>query len=83
MATGIVTRTGPAIRHASAVVSMPRAQTPVGEWVAATVAAIDAGELQPCSNYGRFDCGCWEWVELMTAPAPAEPYTFTNEDLPY
>lgn len=81
--TGIVTRTGPAIRYASALHPLPATRTPLGHAVAALIARIDAGAVQPCPNCGRFDCGCWEWVELMTAPPPADLNNLTDEDLPY
>ena len=81
--TGIVTRTGPAIRYAGALHPLPKARTPLGRAVALLIARIDAGAVQPCPNCGRFDCGCWEWVELMTAPPPADLNNLTDEDLPY
>ena len=83
MVTGIVTKRGAAVRVGAAVLSLPKAHTAAGAWIADAVARIDAGEIQPCPHCGHFGCECWEWVELMTAPAPADPYTLTDEDLPY
>ena len=85
--TGIVTSAGAAVRVGAAVVALPKAQTAVGQFIADMVARIDSGELKPCPNCGHFDCECWDWVELMTAPPPADPHddlsVWTNEDLPY
>ncbi len=54
---------------------LPAAHTPVGQWVAGVIAAIDAGEIAPCRHCGRLSCECWDWVEMMTAPAPeADPH---------
>ena len=58
MTTGIVTATGPAIRHRGVTVPLPATRTALGAAVAALIAAIDAGELQPCPHCGRFDCEC-------------------------
>lgn len=77
-ATGIVTATGAAVKVGAAVLPLPVAKTPVGAWVADIVAAIDAGELLPCQNCGRYSCECWEWVELMTAPPPD-----STEEIPF
>ena len=82
-ATGIVTTSGAALRVGVAVLPLPRAHTAAGQWIAAQVAAIDSGELQPCPQCGAYSCECWEWVELMTAPAPADPFEMTSEDLLY
>ena len=83
MTTGIITDRGPAIRHRGVTVQLPATRTPLGAAVAAAVAAIDAGELQPCPVCGRYACECWERVELMTAPPPADLNVMTAEDLPY
>ena len=58
MTTGIVTATGPAIRHRGVTVQLPATRTPLGAAVAAMVAAIDAGEVQPCQHCGRYACEC-------------------------
>ena len=83
MTTGIVTATGPAIVHRGVTVPLPATRTPLGDAVAAVIADIDAGEIVACPHCGRFDCECWEWVELMTAPPPADLNVMTAEDLPY
>ena len=79
--TGIITARGPAIMHRGAVVPLPAERTPLGAWVAAAVAAIDAGELLPCPNCGRYACECWEWAEMMAAPRPLDE--MTDEELPF
>ena len=56
--TGIITPRGPAIRHRGVTVHLPAEHTPLGAAVAAAVAAIDAGELQPCPHCGRYACEC-------------------------
>ena len=72
MAAGIVTATGPAITHAGVTVPIPAARTPVGAWIAATVAAIDAGEIAPCPHCGKWaGCDCVDWLEWML---PADPH---------
>ena len=58
MTTGIITDRGPAIRHRGVTVPLPATRTALGAAVAALIAAIDAGELQPCPHCGRFDCEC-------------------------
>lgn len=74
MVTGIVTTNGAAVRHNGATVPLPKARTEAGKVIAAIVAKIDSGELTPCPNCNHFDCECWEWVELMTAPPPVDPH---------
>ena len=81
MTTGIVTADGPAIRHRGVTVQLPATRTPLGAAVVAAIAAIDAGEIVACPHCGRFDCECWEWAELMSAPEPRDETT--AEDLPY
>ena len=83
MVTGIVTTSGAALRVGAAVLPLPKAHTAAGQWIADVVARYDAGELKPCPHCGHFGCECWEWVELMAAPAPADPFVLTDEDLPY
>ena len=56
--TGTVTQRGPAIQHRGVTVQLPAARTPAGEWIARTVAAIDAGEIVQCGTCGRFACEC-------------------------
>ena len=56
--TGIVTQHGPALRHAGVTVQLPAARTPLGQAVAALVAAIDAGEIVACPHCGRYACEC-------------------------
>ena len=56
--TGIVTANGPALRHAGVTVQLPAARTPLGQAVAALVAAIDAGEIVACPHCGRYACEC-------------------------
>ena len=56
--TGIVTANGPALRHAGVTVQLPVTRTPLGEAVAAMVAAIDAGEIVACPHCGRYACEC-------------------------
>ena len=58
MTTGIITARGPAIIHRGVTVQLPATRTPLGAAVAAAVAAIDAGELQPCPHCGRYACEC-------------------------
>ena len=58
MTTGIITARGPAIIHRGVTVPLPATRTPLGAAVATLIAAIDAGELQPCPHCGRFDCEC-------------------------
>ena len=58
MTTGIITARGPAIIHRGVTVQLPATRTPLGAAVAAAVAAIDAGELQPCPVCGRYACEC-------------------------
>ena len=58
MTTGIITARGPAIIHRGVTVQLPATRTPLGDAVAAAVAAIDAGELQPCPHCGRYACEC-------------------------
>ena len=87
MVTGIVTTSGAAVKAGGALHRLPKAHTEVGQFIASLVAKIDSGELTPCPNCSHFDCECWEWVELMTAPPPVDPHddlsVWTNEDLPY
>lgn len=65
-ATGIVTPSGAAVRVGAAVLPLPVARTPVGAWVAGVIAAIDAGELQPCPHCGTWGgCDCVDWLEWM------------------
>ena len=52
MTTGIVTQHGPAVMHRGVVVQLPAEHTPLGAAVAAAVAAIDRGEVQPCPHCG-------------------------------
>ena len=74
MTTGIVTATGPAIRHRGVTVQLPATRTPLGAAVAALVAAIDAGELLPCPHCGAYGgCDCEEWIAAMQAP-PVDPH---------
>ena len=80
--TGIVTRNGAAVRVGAALLSLPSAKTPAGEWVAGVIAAIDSGAIKPCPNCGRYSCECWEWAELMTAPQPAPLDVMTADDIP-
>ena len=76
--TGTVTQRGPAIQHRGVTVQLPAARTPAGEWIARTVAAIDAGEIAECTVCGRFACEC---------EPDADPHgdlsVFSNLDLPY
>ena len=58
MTSGIVTQHGPALRHAGVTVQLPAARTPLGQAVAALVAAIDAGEIVACPHCGRYACEC-------------------------
>lgn len=55
---GIVTRTGLFVQAGGKLVPLPAAHTPLGEAIAALVAAIDAGEVQPCPHCGRYACEC-------------------------
>ena len=82
--TGIITRTGLAITHRGVTVALPAARTPAGAWIAATVAAIDAGELLPCPHCGKFaGCDCTDWIEWMAAANNRLPLDeMTDEDLP-
>ena len=82
--TGIVTPTGPAIRHAGATVPLPRAQTPAGQWVAGIIADIDAGRLLPCPHCGEYGgCDCLDWLEWMATAEHAPLDVMTDEDIPY
>ena len=68
MTTGIVTAAGPAIIHRGVTVPLPATRTPLGAAVATLVAAIDAGELQPCPHCGAVGgCDCLDWIEWMAA----------------
>ena len=58
MTSGIVTQHGPALRHAGVTVQLPATRTPLGDAVAAMIAAIDAGEIAPCPHCGRYACEC-------------------------
>ena len=48
---------------------IPAAKTPVGAWIAAIVASIDADTaagVEPCQYCGRYcGCGCDEWIAAM------------------
>ena len=75
MASGIITTSGPAIMHRGVTVQLPAVRTPLGEAVAALVAVIDAGELQPCRHCGAYGgCDCEEWIAAMLAPPPVDPH---------
>ena len=83
MTTGIVTNTGPAITHRGVTVQIPAARTPAGAWIAATVAAIDAGELLPCPHCGKFaGCDCIDWPEWMASANRLPLDVIADEDLP-
>ena len=82
--TGIVTQHGPALRHAGVTVQLPATRTPLGAAVAAAVAAIDAGELQPCIHCGAYAvCDCLDWLEWMLMADYPPLDEMTDEDLPY
>ncbi len=82
--TGIITRTGPAIKHRGVTVALPAARTPAGAWIAATVAAIDAGELQPCPHCGKFaGCDCMDWLEWMAADPPGDLSGGLEGEIPF
>ena len=75
MTTGIITAAGPAIVHRGVTVPLPATRTPLGDAVAALVAAIDAGELLPCRHCGAYGgCDCEEWIAAMLAPPPVDPH---------
>ena len=68
MTRGIVTDRGPAIVHRGVTVPLPATRTPLGDAVAAAVAAIDRGELLPCPHCGAVGgCDCLDWIEWMAA----------------
>ena len=68
MPSGIITPSGPAIRHRGVTVQLPATRTPLGDAVAAAVAAIDSGELLPCQHCGAGGgCDCIDWIEWMAA----------------
>ncbi len=84
MAAGIVTATGPAITHAGVTVPIPAARTPVGAWIAATVAAIDAGELQSCPHCGAWaGCDCVDWLEWMSADPHGDLSVWLEGEIPF
>lgn len=83
-AKGIITADGAAVRVGAAVLPLPATKTPAGAWVAATVAAYDAGELLPCRHCGRYGgCDCEDWLEFMAGAEHAPLDVMTDEDLPY
>ena len=81
---GLVTSTGVFVQAGGALLPLPAARTPLGQWMAATVAAIDAGELLPCPHCGKFaGCDCLDWIEWMAAANNRLPLDeMTDEDLP-
>ena len=84
MTTGIITARGPAIIHRGVTVPLPATRTPLGAAVAAAVAAIDAGELQPCIHCGAYAvCDCLDWLEWMLMADYPPLDEMTDEDLPY
>ena len=67
---GIVTASGAAVRAGAVTLPLPKTRTPLGEAVAALVAAIDAGELLPCRHCGAYGgCDCEEWGAAMQPSA--------------
>ena len=73
--TARVTACGSAICHAGVTVPLPAEHTPLGEAVAAMVAAIDAGELLPCRHCGAYGgCDCEERIAAMQAPPSVDPH---------
>lgn len=84
---GTITGGGPAVKVGAALLPLPATKTPLGAWIARAIARaiadIDSGAIQPCLNCGRYVCECWEWVELMTAPPPADPFDLTSDDIPF
>ena len=83
MTTGIVTAAGPAIRHRGVTVQLPAEHTPLGAAVAAAVAAIDRGEVQPCPHCGAAGgCDCLDWLEWLAHADYPPPDEMTDEDLP-
>ena len=79
MTTGIITARGPAIIHRGVTVQLPATRTPLGDAVAAAVAAIDRGELLPCPHCGRFDCEC----EQPSADPHGDLAVWQDCEIPY
>lgn len=80
---GIVTHAGVFAQVGGTSVLLPKARTPVGEWIAAQVAAIDSGSAQECQHCGRYACECEQWH----APAAADPHgdlsSFAYAEIPF
>ena len=79
MTTGIITAAGPAIRHRGVTVPLPATRTALGAAVAAAVAAIDAGGLQPCPVCGRYACEC----EQPSADPHGDLSAWLEGEIPY
>ncbi len=81
---GHVTQQGVFAEVGAAVLPLPVAKMTLGQWMAATVAAIDAGELLPCPHCGKFaGCDCVDWLEWMLLADRRPLDEMTDEDLPY
>lgn len=84
---GIVNSAGVFVEMGGGLVPLPATHTPLGEAVAALIAAIDAGAVEPCPVCGRFDCDSDDWHEMHTSPLDADPHgdlsAFAEWELPY
>lgn len=83
MLRGYVINGSPCVVAGGRLHRMPKAPTPLGEYVEGLVRAIDMGLIEPCPNCGRYTCECWDRVELMNAQPPADPHgdlSWRNEE---
>jgi len=79
---GIVTPTGLFVQTGGALVPLPVTRTPLGVALAALIAQIDAGAVQPCPHCGRYACEC-EDVPAVTGGDPHGDNNLDGIEIPF